>query len=83
MQVQNKFDKLRRSRNKGVQTSVTIRTAAAAQRAAVTIPIIREVQAAGATSLREIANALNDRGIQTARGKSWSAVQVQRVLQRV
>lgn len=45
-------------------------------------PIIAEIKAAGATSLREIAAALNARSIPTARGGSWSAVQVQRVLAR-
>ncbi|WFT81006.1 MULTISPECIES: recombinase family protein [unclassified Methylobacterium] len=83
MQFDNhKFAGLRRSRDKGIQTSVAIRAAAAAERAALTVPVIREVQAAGAVSLNEIAGALNARGIPTARGRSWSAVQVRRVLQR-
>lgn len=43
---------------------------------------IAEIRAAGATSLRDIAAGLNARGIPTARGGEWSAVQVQRVLQR-
>lgn len=46
-------------------------------------PIIEEVQAAGAVSLREIAAGLNARGIPTARGGEWSAVQVKRALERV
>jgi DNA invertase Pin-like site-specific DNA recombinase len=47
-------------------------------------PIIEELQAAGATSLRAIAAKLNERGIPTARGDGeWSAVQVSRVLDRV
>ncbi|MCJ2110755.1 recombinase family protein [Methylobacterium sp. E-025] len=45
-------------------------------------PVIDEVQAAGAVSLREIAAGLNARGIPTARGGTWSAVQVKRVLAR-
>lgn len=45
-------------------------------------PIIEEVQAAGAVSLREIAAGLNARGIPTARGGEWSAVQVKRALER-
>ena len=46
-------------------------------------PIIAEVQATGATSLRAIAVGLNERGIPTARGNgTWSAVQVARVLER-
>jgi hypothetical protein len=34
------------------------------------------VQATGATSLNAIADALNARGIPTARGKAWTSVQV-------
>jgi hypothetical protein len=46
-------------------------------------PIIAELQASGATSLRAIAAGLNARGIPTARGNGeWSAVQVQRVMAR-
>jgi hypothetical protein len=45
-------------------------------------PTIAELQAAGATSLRAIAAGLNERGIPTARGGQWSAVQVQRVISR-
>jgi Recombinase len=45
-------------------------------------PIIRELQASGATSLREIAAGLNARGIKTACGGTWSAVQVSRILER-
>ena len=53
-------------------------------RAADIAPIIAEVQASGATSLRAIAAGLNERGIPTARGSgAWSAVQVARVLERV
>ena len=44
------------------------------------LPVIRELQAAGATSLRQIAAGLNERNITTPRGGEWSAVQVQRVL---
>jgi DNA invertase Pin-like site-specific DNA recombinase len=47
-------------------------------------PTIRELQAAGKTSLRAIANELNARAIPTARGTGeWSAVQVLRVLERL
>ncbi|MGM4917478.1 recombinase family protein [Tardiphaga sp. 813_E8_N1_3] len=54
-----------------------------AERAADIGPTIAELQAGGATSLRAIAAALNERSIPTARGKGeWSAVQVQRVMGR-
>jgi hypothetical protein len=46
-------------------------------------PIVKELQASGATSLRAIAKGLNDRGIATARGGQWTAVQVMRVLSRI
>jgi DNA invertase Pin-like site-specific DNA recombinase len=46
-------------------------------------PIIAELRAAGAVSLRDLAGGLNQRGIPTARGGEWSAVQVQRVMAQV
>jgi DNA invertase Pin-like site-specific DNA recombinase len=58
------------------------RKAAAAARAADLAPIVAEIQAGGAMSLREIAGALNDRGIPTTKGGRWSATQVMRLLSR-
>ena len=46
------------------------------------LPVIREAQAAGATSLRQIAAALNARGIPTARKGTWAATQVRDILAR-
>ena len=46
-------------------------------------PAIRVAQAAGAKSLRQIAAALNGRGIATARGGQWEAATVANVLRRV
>jgi DNA invertase Pin-like site-specific DNA recombinase len=46
-------------------------------------PIIREVEASGVSSHRGIARALNARGVATARGGQWTAVQVGSILQRV
>lgn len=45
-------------------------------------PAIREAQASGATSLRQIASVLNARGIPTARGGAWAATQVRDILAR-
>jgi DNA invertase Pin-like site-specific DNA recombinase len=45
-------------------------------------PIIAEIEAGGAASLRQIAAGLNARSIPAARGGQWSAVQVKRVLER-
>ena len=44
--------------------------------------IIAELQAGGAASPQDIAAGLNQRGVTTARGGSWSAKQVARVLAR-
>jgi DNA invertase Pin-like site-specific DNA recombinase len=52
-------------------------------RAADLAPVIKELQAGGATSLRAIAAGLNDRGIPTARGGEWSSPQVMRILERL
>jgi len=46
-------------------------------------PIIREVQATGVSSHRGIARSLNARGVATARGGAWTAVQVGSILRRV
>ena len=50
--------------------------------AANVLPIIREAQKAGASTLRQIAEALNARGIPTARGGHWYAQSVANVLER-
>jgi len=50
--------------------------------AANVLPIIRQIQASGATTLRAVAEALNARGIQTARGGQWYAATVRNVLGR-
>ncbi|HEY1979286.1 MAG TPA: recombinase family protein [Xanthobacteraceae bacterium] len=55
------------------------RTRAAMNRAGDLLPIITDIRAGGAASLRAIATELNSRGIPTARGGEWSATQVRRV----
>ena len=44
-------------------------------------PTIQELHAGGCESLRAIAAGLEERGIPTARGGKWSAVQVSRLLE--
>jgi len=56
--------------------------AAAKLHAANVVPIIREVQKAGAATLRDVAEALNARGIGTARGGKWHATTVKNILAR-
>jgi DNA invertase Pin-like site-specific DNA recombinase len=46
-------------------------------------PIIREIQSTGVASHRGIARSLNARGVATARGGAWTAVQVGSILRRV
>lgn len=46
-------------------------------------PVVSEVRASGASSLREIAAALNAKAIPAARGGEWSAVQVMRILEKM
>jgi DNA invertase Pin-like site-specific DNA recombinase len=50
--------------------------------AANTLPLIREAQKAGASSLRAIADILNARGVRTARGGKWAATQVRDIMLR-
>jgi DNA invertase Pin-like site-specific DNA recombinase len=57
--------------------------AAAADRFAANVaPVIRQIRASGIASNRGIARALNARGVATARGGVWTAVQVGSVLKR-
>jgi DNA invertase Pin-like site-specific DNA recombinase len=67
----------------GRAVSLATRQAQAARRTADLAPIIAELRASGVTSLSGIAVDLNARGIKTPRGGEWSAVQVQRVMERV
>jgi DNA invertase Pin-like site-specific DNA recombinase len=65
------------------QAKGTARTkAAAAQFAANMLPFILPLKVQGA-SLRKIAEALNERGIETALGGKWAATRVADILCRV
>jgi DNA invertase Pin-like site-specific DNA recombinase len=70
--------KLREARELGQRV---IKTNADLQAAKV-LPMIRSAQKAGATTLREIADALNARGVHTARGGKWFATSVKNILDR-
>jgi hypothetical protein len=59
-------------------------TAQANVRAARLLPIIEELKAAGITSTRGIATALDERGIATARAYGpWSPAQVRQLIKRL
>jgi DNA invertase Pin-like site-specific DNA recombinase len=76
--------------SRGYSFSEADRAAAAAslsartrQTAAAILPTIRELQAAGVTSLSGIARELTRRGIPTPGGAGeWQAVQVRRLMER-
>lgn len=50
--------------------------------AANVLPIVRQLQATGLTRLADIADALNTRGVRTARGGQWHASSVRNILLR-
>ena len=50
--------------------------------AANTLPVVRQMQAEGITSLVRLARELNSRGIPTARGSTWYPSTVWRLLKR-
>lgn len=56
---------------------------AAAAFAANVVPVIESIRASGATTLRQIAEALNQRGIKTARGGQWYACTVGQIENRM
>lgn len=68
--------------SKGNAESARVRAEKARKHARDLKPLIQAIQAKGETSLRQVASALNQRKIPTARGGEWTAVQVQRLLAR-
>jgi DNA invertase Pin-like site-specific DNA recombinase len=64
------------------RNSRAVRSRAAVQFVRNSIPVIKQIQETGLTSLREVAGALNARGIRSARGGEWHPTQVKRVLER-
>ena len=70
--------KLAQARKRAVASIKSI----ADQHAANVLPVIREIQRAGASSLHQIADALNARGITTPRGGTWYANSVSNLLAR-
>jgi len=71
-----------RNQEAGSVKGNAVKAAKADKRAADLAPVIADIQAGGAGSLRAIAAELNRRGIRTARGGEWSAVQVARIMGR-
>jgi DNA invertase Pin-like site-specific DNA recombinase len=63
---------------KGVATNQATAEAFAAN----VLPVIRQIQATGATAYRAIAAALNTRGLRSPRGGEWHATTVRNILAR-
>ncbi len=76
------IEELRAMAAKGTKVASEMRSAKAAKRRDDLLPVIEDVRQNGAETLREIAAVLNERGIPTARGGLWSAVQVLRVVSK-
>jgi DNA invertase Pin-like site-specific DNA recombinase len=64
----------------GRQRSMEVRGARAADRRALLMPHVEAARASGAMSLQQIADYLNGLGIGTARGGTWYAASVARLL---
>jgi len=73
-------DILRKAGNRGALASAAVRGEKAREWAGAMLPELQAIQAGGVTSLNAIADVLNGRGLKTARGAGWTAVQVRRVL---
>lgn len=67
---------------RATERSNAINRERADQFAANVLPVVRQIQAAGITSLHGIADALNARGIHTARGGQWYGTTVRNLLVR-
>jgi DNA invertase Pin-like site-specific DNA recombinase len=74
------LDRMAGMARKGNAASIAKRGAAVAKRNEDLLPVIEDIRAAGLASPQQIANGLNERGITAARGGTWSAVQVRRIL---
>jgi len=71
-----------KNRGAGTARSAMVNRAKAQDQARDLASTLAELRAGGAASLRQLAAGLNDRGIPTARGGTWSATQVSRLLAR-
>jgi DNA invertase Pin-like site-specific DNA recombinase len=67
-------------RMNGTIASAIARRTKSEARARDVLPVIREIEAGGSSSLRHVAAQLTHRGIPAPRGGSWSAMQVKRVI---
>jgi hypothetical protein len=69
-------------RGLGYAKAVDAITANAQRRAKDVLSVIENIKAGGAASSRQIAKALNERGMLAPRGGHWHPTSVQRVISR-
>lgn len=67
------------TRRKAHANSLATRQKAASERLAQVQPIVEQARSLGYSSLRAIADYLNQQGVPTARGKKWSPMQIGRL----
>lgn len=67
----------------GRKLGAAARSRQASAWAADVLPVIDDLRESGATTLQAIADGLNERGIVTRRGNTWTPIQVSRVLAQV
>ncbi len=72
--------RMKRMAARGTRQSAIVRRDSATKRRADLLPVINELRAKGAHSLRAVASELNAAGLTTARGNEWTATQVKRVI---
>jgi hypothetical protein len=70
------FNPDRQDQNRASQRGVVAIKAGAAQFAANVMPVVRQIEAAGITTLDGIAEAMNSNGIATPHGGKWHAITV-------
>jgi DNA invertase Pin-like site-specific DNA recombinase len=76
------FERMKTMAAKGTQISAIARKRSATKRRGDLLPVIAELRANGAASLRAVAEGLNGAGLTTGRGRPWTATQVMRVIGR-
>lgn len=76
------IDSRRHDQLEAARKGASVRRSRASAHAANVAPIIDQIEASGATSLQQVADALNARGIKTARGGAWYPTTVARIKTR-
>ncbi|WP_263382257.1 recombinase family protein [Granulicella arctica] len=74
------LNRMRGMAEKGTRASAVVRSCIASKRIKDLVPVIEDLRRKRATSLRALAQGLNDLGLTTSRGGQWTATQVQRTL---